>query len=412
MSVKTATRRSNCTLARTDPFPGLRDLWEGARSEPGRVGLSFLAVAIGFAALTLLLAVLDGLRGRAQELVRELGANVIAVLPETTDDPAALPALLRSQADRLAVQLPECRVSALRRYEVNMPADKSRVTVLATDENLLPLRGWTLEAGRNLDARDVKEGERNAVIGAALARRWNAGIGSLVTLEQVPFRVVGIATLGGGGLDRETGDRRIQLGEQVVLVPHSAPVAWAGEIREAAWRVDAVFLQVPRDTAISAMLPVARRLMGEKEGLSWITPDVLLRGVRRWQNAVRLAGGSIALLCLVLGGTTLMSLMVANVRERLPEIGLRRAIGATPRDIARLFTGEACLVTGLAALAGMAVAGVLVAVVRQRFGAPLRLGGVQLFWPLGLAVVLGILFSYWPARLAARISPAEALRNE
>lgn len=392
----------------------VRDLWEGVRSEPGRVGLSFLAVAIGFTALTLLLAVLDGLRARAQELVRELGANVIAILPAPSGGEAEIPSLQRAHAERLSVQLPECRVSAFRRYEVSLPADKSRVTVLATDGSLLPLRGWALEAGRNLDRRDIEAGARHTVISQTLARRWNAGVGSLITLEQAAFRVVGIMAIGGGGLEQESGDRRIQMGDQVVLVPHSAPVAWVAETRESAWRVDALFIQVPPDKTMADLLPVARELLGDtgKEEWSWITPDVLLRGVRRWQNAVRLAGGSIALLCLVLGGTTLMSLMVANVRDRLPEIGLRRAIGATPRDIARLFTIEACLVTGLAAVAGMAVAGVLVEVVRRRFGAPLRLEGMLLFWPLAAAVVLGILFSYWPARLAARISPAEALRNE
>ncbi|MBU1693073.1 MAG: ABC transporter permease [Verrucomicrobia bacterium] len=390
-----------------------RDLWEGARSEPGRVGLSFLAVAIGFTALTLLLAVLDGLRARAQDLVRELGANVMAVLPAPREGDAAIP-LLRTQGERLALQLPECRVSALRRYEVGMPADKSRVTVLATDEFLLPLRGWTLEAGRNLDRRDVQEGARHVVISSALARRWKAGIGSLVSLEQTSFRVVGIAALGGGGLEQETVDTRIQTGEQVVLLPHSAPVAWGGESREEIQRADAIFVQVPPDKMVADVLPVARELLDDagKEGLSWITPDILLRGVHRWQNAVRLAGGSIALLCLVLGGTTLMSLMLANVRDRLPEIGLRRALGATRRDIARLFTVEACLVTGLAAVAGMGLAGLLVEVIRRRFGVPLQLGAAQVLWPLGLAVALGIVFSYWPARLAAHISPAEALRNE
>lgn len=389
-----------------------RDLWEGVRSEPRRTGLSFLAIAIGVTALTLLLAVLEGLRGRAQELIRELGVNVAVALPEPFEEPGRPPPLTRLHVASLARALPECRISALRRSEVAALPERSRITVLATDELLLPLRGWSLVAGRNLDRRDVEHGERNAVISAGLARRWKAEVGRLITLEQTAFRVVGIAAIGGGGLDQEGGDRRLQTGDQVVLVPHTAPVAWGGEPREAARRVDAMFLQVPPARSFDSVLSVARSSLRHIENLSWITPETLLRGVRRWQQAVRLAGGSIALLCLVLGGTTLMSLMLANVRDRLAEIGLRRALGASPRDIAQLFTVEACLVTGLAAVAGMAMAGFLVTLIHRRFGVPIRMGGAQLVGPLGLAVLLGLLFSYWPARVASRISPAEALRNE
>lgn len=145
---------------------------------------------------------------------------------------------------------------------------------------------------------------------------------------------------------------------------------------------------------------------------TYVTPDTLLAGLRRLQATIRWSVGSIAALCLLLGGTTLMSLMLANVRDRVGEIGLRRALGARARDVAALFVLEACLVTLAAAAAGGLVAALVLWPARARFPAPLVFGPGTFLVPVLASVGLGIIFSYWPARMASRISPAEALRNE
>jgi putative ABC transport system permease protein len=120
----------------------------------------------------------------------------------------------------------------------------------------------------------------------------------------------------------------------------------------------------------------------------------------------------VALLCLALGGTTLMSLMLANVRDRIPEIGLRRSLGAMPSDIAMLFVAEGCLVTAGASAAGIAAAGAVAALGAGAFPAPVTLGGTAVLIPALASVGLGAIFSWWPARMAARLPPAEALRND
>lgn len=145
---------------------------------------------------------------------------------------------------------------------------------------------------------------------------------------------------------------------------------------------------------------------------SWVSPESLLAGIRRMQEAVAWSAGGIAGLCLVLGGMTLMSLMLANVRERVAEIGLRRALGARPVDVAALFVLEACLTTLLAAVIGCGMATVAAQVLVARFDLPLATNFRVLATPVLASVVLGCIFSVLPARRAARLHPAEALRNE
>jgi len=144
--------------------------------------------------------------------------------------------------------------------------------------------------------------------------------------------------------------------------------------------------------------------------LAWVTPASLLRNINLLKNNIALVAGAISVLCLLLGGTALMTLMVANVRDRVAEIGLRQALGATRADITTLFMLEAVIVTASAGLLGTGLAyGALTA---GSWPIPVKPDAWTAVLPPLAAAGLGALFSYWPARAAARIVPAEALRNE
>lgn len=181
-------------------------------------------------------------------------------------------------------------------------------------------------------------------------------------------------------------------------------------------KLDAVFVHVPDGGDYAERVEDCRRLLAHPDlrasGLSWVTPDVLLSRIRSLQQMIRFTAGSLSGLCLLLGGTTLMSLMVANVRERIREIGLRRALGARRQDIARLFMLEAAALTASAGVAGVLIANALLVGAGVSFPLPTKVGVESAVLPLAAALLLGLAFSYGPARLAARISPSEALRDE
>ncbi|MBN1669526.1 MAG: ABC transporter permease [Kiritimatiellae bacterium] len=394
----------------------LCDLWDGVRTQPGRVGLSLLAIAVGITALTVLLAVLGGLQERARRIVQELGVNVFGIVQAQAGEGfAESDRLCQEHVDRIEAGLPHCSIAGIRTYDVPVPGIRKGVKVVATDYTLFRVRGWRMESGRFLDAEDGRHHARHAAISATLSRLWGWKTGDVIALRNAPYTVVGVVQGGGGMLEEAAAGAGPVLGERVVFVPRRTPAYWLSYgLRDE--RLDAVFVRVPEADRFDDALRIARRLLAqpgaELPGLSWVTPESLLLRIKRLQNTLKLSLGSIAVLCLVLGGTTLMSLMVSNVRERVAEIGLRRALGATTRDIAVLFVLEACFVTAAGALAGTGVTHALLLLGRPMFPVPIRLGIVSLFVPLLAAVGLGIAFSYWPAKSATRISPSDALRNE
>ncbi len=109
---------------------------------------------------------------------------------------------------------------------------------------------------------------------------------------------------------------------------------------------------------------------------------------------------------------TLAGLLLTGVRERIPEIGLRRALGARRRDIAGLFVTEALVLTVTAGLAGWVAGELTLRWLGSRFPLPFHLGWQTRGLPLLLAAGLALLCSIGPAVFAARLPPAEALRND
>lgn len=395
----------------------LQDLWESMRSEPGRVGLSFLAVTLGTVALVALLSVLGNLSDRARQVVDALGANVFAVGPvfgRSSERPADLRA---HHVALLRAALPDCEISAIRRTTVPMGGVDDWTQVTLVDEHLAAVRGWRLERGRFLDRADLVDRQRNAVISRDLSSKLRITLGNSVVLDQIPFTVVGILGVDMGSAKVGTGDDPGLWGTAAgIYIPVTTPVERSWMPFSEISRVHQIFVKAPPAVEISSVVAAVQRLFRDPSlamgDLEYVTPESMLVQVRRIQNTVRVAGGSVAFLCLVLGGTTLMSLMVANVRDRIPEIGLRRALGATGKDIAMMFVVEACLVTGAAAFVGSAVGVAVLWIARSQFDAPLSMSQSVVLVPFLVSILLGGVFAYWPARQAAGVTPAEALRNE
>jgi putative ABC transport system permease protein len=154
------------------------------------------------------------------------------------------------------------------------------------------------------------------------------------------------------------------------------------------------------------------RLHKDKKDYSIVVPLELLRQAKRTKRIFNIVLGSIATISLLVGGIGIMNIMLATVSERTREIGIRRALGATKRDIVVQFLSETLMLTLVGGILGI-VLGSLIPSLVTRFGnMPTVITGTSLVLAFGISAGVGITFGLYPAYRAANMDPIESLRHE
>lgn len=392
----------------------LAEAWRVAldalRANRLRSGLTMLGVVIGVAAVVVLVAIGTGAKREVEQQVEGLGSNLLLVVPGRLDFGAA-PAVSRlSLSDVEAVSRvvgdPSRVAVTVTSGETVRAGSRSAFTsvqgVLETTQQV-----FVREVGRGsyLTASDVDTSRRVAVLGASVARTLFGDrdpVGQQVSIAGVRFRVIGVfSPLGQSlGVDRDdevhipvTAAHRLYGTQRIDGIAVKAPDR--EEISDLGDRIVAELTRRHPDTEFSAVT---------QEQILGVLGDILgvLTGVL----------AAIAGISLLVGGVGVSNIMLVSVRERTREIGLRKAVGARPRDIGTQFLLEAVLLTSIGGVLGMALGIGAALLVGALSPVPASITWWSLALAFGVSAAVGIVFGVVPAQRAGRLDPVVALRAE
>lgn len=383
------------------------------RGHKTRTLLIVIAVAIGVAAVIILTALGEGARRYVQDEFASLGTELLIMFPGRSET-AGTGALISTATRDLTLNdakaiLHNTRVRRLAPIVVGAAAAgwKSRerdITVLGSSHDLLEIRHWTLARGQFLPQVELHRSLPVCVIGKKLKTELfdhQTALGEWLKLDHYRCRIIGILGTEGHSLGMDV--------DELVIVP----VAFAQQVFNAS-SLFRIIVENPKPASIEKtkknILKIIRQQHQGEEDVTVITQDAVLVTFNKIFNTLTMAVAGIAAISLLVAGILIMNVVLVSVYQRTAEIGLLKAIGASPRIILTLFVAEgvALCIIGAALGWGLSIIG------RQaiHFWLPL-FTPVPPTWAVAaaitLAITLGIIFSYWPARRASCLDPVIAL---
>jgi putative ABC transport system permease protein len=388
-----------------------------------RTILSLLGIVVGIATVSVMAAVGRGSEQKVLEGIRNMGTNLISVtagkvtvMAGRARQSAVVTSLLPEDAH--AIQSAASDLVSLvapaqsKKLSVKFEEVSLKTNIVGTTPEILAIRSLHLESGDMFDEQDDRAARRVAVVGQTVVRDLFSGanpVGQTIRIGKVPFQVIGMLAV--AGVDMNGADQDDQ-----ILIP----------LRTALRRVfnliyiNNIYVQVRSEQQMDVCavrlrdaLRERHRLRGDKQDDFTIQNQAeLLRAAEETQRIFTSLTVGVASLSLAVGGVGILAVMLMSVRERVREIGLRRALGARRSDILFQFLLEAMMLSLSGGLVGVLVGFVATLVVAHVADWQAVLVPQTLLLAVACSAAIGLLFGTIPARKASLANPVSSLRSE
>ena len=386
-----------------------------------RTLLSVIGIVVGVGAVVLMVSAGRGAEKQIVDRIQSMGTNLLIVNAGRTTIIAGrqrqmetVRTLLVSDSQAIARECPSVALAApgvSKKLAVRWEDQDALTNVVGMSAEGFAVRNITVASGRQFDVDESRAAKRLAILGpTASANLFGSAdpVGQQIRIGKVPFDVIGLAAP--KGMDVNGADQ-----DDVILLPLETAMRRILNVTY----VQTLYVKA-RDSQtlenaekeIASLLRQRHRLDGKPDDFTIQNQAMVLETERETTGSMTLLIGSVAGISLVVGGVGILAVMLMSVRERTPEIGLRRAVGALRRDIRNQFLMESAMLSGTGGVAGVA-GGVGLSLAISTLG----YWPTVISWPavvvgFGFSVAVGVFFGLYPAVRAARLEPIAALRAE
>ncbi len=273
------------------------------------------------------------------------------------------------------------------------------------------VNGGDILAGRNFTPMEYAAGARVVVINDKLAESLfpaRDAVGKRIKIFGQPFQVV--------GLHAEAASLFSNADEPRLAIPHTTftKVAeyWKGWMEIAVLPTETATVQEAQDQVTTALRTSRGLRPGQADNFAIVGQDRILDTFNKITAAFFVVMIALSSVGLMVGGVGVVAIMMISVTERTREIGVRKALGATRREIMFQFLVEAATLTLVGCLAGMAMGALIAWGVRSFTPIPATVPLLSVVAAVVASILTGVLFGIYPASKASRMDPVEALRYE
>lgn len=382
----------------------LKDALKNIKNNKLRSGLTMLGLIIGIASVILLVGIGNGTSSNVNSQVQSLGTDILTLNIQSSDSSLEYENIDElTQINNIENAVPYKNVSATVSRESTVSQKSS---IIATTSGYFDVTNTTISSGRLMSDIDLENNNKICLLGSDISTtlfNLSNPIGQKIKIDGDNYTVVGVLTTKGTSMGNDV--------DNMIIIPFTTAKYLGSDTS-----INNVYIKVKNEDLIEKTSTMIEEYVEETLGIttdyfSVSSQDSMLDTMENVNNSLSMLLGGIASISLIVGGIGVMNVMLVSVTERTKEIGIRKSLGATKKDILIQFLIESLVLSIIGGIVGVLFGigiGEFLKLYSYSFSPTMQV----IFLAFFSSAFIGLIFGIFPAYKAAKLNPIDALRTE